>query len=187
MASTNSWTLELESKVSAPRKFRACVMDWHTLAPKLAPHVIDNAHHVEGDGGIGTVRHYNCGSAVPFNTMKKKVEFLNVDKCKCKYAIECDGVETSTWNIKMKPAANGGSVAKVLSNHKNNKIANYGLSEIHVPNKMKPAANGGSMAKVECTSKSMQANDMMLKAKESAAEMFKSVEAYLIANPNAYN
>jgi hypothetical protein len=62
MASTNSWTLELESKVSAPRKFRACVMDWHTLAPKLAPHVIDNAHHVEGDGGTGTVRHYNCGS-----------------------------------------------------------------------------------------------------------------------------
>jgi hypothetical protein len=62
MASTNSWTLELESKVSAPRKFRAYVMDFHTLAPKLAPHVIDNAHHVEGDGGAGTVIHYNCGS-----------------------------------------------------------------------------------------------------------------------------
>ncbi|XP_047078459.1 pathogenesis-related protein 1-like [Lolium rigidum] len=152
MASTNSWTLELESKVSAPRKFRACVMDWHTLAPKLAPHVIDNAHHVEGDGGIGTVGHYNCGSAVPFNAMKKKVEFLDVDKCECKYTIECDGVETSTWNIKMKPTANGGSVAMV-----------------------------------ECTSKGAHANDMMLKAKESAAEMFKSVEAYLIANPNAYN
>jgi hypothetical protein len=89
---------------------------------------------------------------VPFNAMKKKVEFLDVDKCECKYTIECDGVETSTWNIKMKPTTNGGSVAIV-----------------------------------ECTSKGVQANDMMLKAKESAAEMFKTVEAYLIANPNAYN
>jgi hypothetical protein len=62
MASTNSWTLELESQVSAPRKFRATVMDWHNLAPKLAPHIVDSAHHVEGDGGIGSVRHYKCGS-----------------------------------------------------------------------------------------------------------------------------
>jgi hypothetical protein len=64
MASTNSWTLELESRVSAPRKFRATVMDWHTLAPKLAPHIVDSAHHVEGDGGIGSVRHYNCSSGM---------------------------------------------------------------------------------------------------------------------------
>jgi hypothetical protein len=84
--------------------------------------------------------------------MKKKVEFLDVDKCECRYTIECDGVETSTWNIKMKPTANGGSVAKV-----------------------------------ECTSKGAEAKDMMLKAKDSAAEMFKTVEAYLIANPDAYN
>ncbi|XP_047078460.1 pathogenesis-related protein 1-like [Lolium rigidum] len=152
MASTNSWTLELESKVSAPRKFRAVAMDWHTLAPKLAPHIVESAHHVEGDGGVGSVRHYNCGSAIPFNVMKKKVEFLDVDKCECRYTLECDGVETSTWSIKMMPTSNGGSVAKV-----------------------------------ECTSKGVQDNDMMLKAKDSAAEMFKNVEAYLIANPDAYN
>ncbi|KAM0855495.1 hypothetical protein ACQ4PT_049738 [Festuca glaucescens] len=152
MASTNRWTLKLESQVSAPRKFRATVMDWHNLAPKLAPHIVDSAHHVEGDGGVGSVRHYNCGSAVPFNSMKKKVEFLDVEKCECKYTIECDGIETSTWNIKMKPTANGGSVATV-----------------------------------ECTSKGVEAKDMMLKAKDSAAEMFKTVEAYLIANPSAYN
>jgi hypothetical protein len=64
MASTNSWTLELESRVAAQRKFRACVMDWHNLAPKLAPHIFDSAHHAEGDGGIGSVRHYNCNSGM---------------------------------------------------------------------------------------------------------------------------
>jgi hypothetical protein len=43
------------------------------------------------------------------------------------------------------------------------------------------------VATVECTSKGMEAKDMMLKAKDSAAEIFKTVEAYLIANPDAYN
>ncbi|KAM0924270.1 hypothetical protein ACQ4PT_004916 [Festuca glaucescens] len=107
MASTNSWTLELESRVATQRKFRACVMDWHNLAPKLAPYIFNNAHHAEGDGGIGSVRHYNCNSAMPFNIMKKKVEFLDVDKCECKYTIECDGTETATFNVKVKPTANG--------------------------------------------------------------------------------
>ncbi|KAM0924268.1 hypothetical protein ACQ4PT_004914 [Festuca glaucescens] len=152
MASTNSWTLELESKVAASRKFRACVMDWHNLAPKLAPHIFDSAHHAEGDGGIGSVRHYNCNSAMPFKVMKKKVEFLDVDKCECKYTIECDGTDTATFNVKVKPTANGGSVAKV-----------------------------------ECTYKGVEGKDKMLKAKDSVAEMFNTAEAYLIANPDAYN
>ncbi|XP_071678691.1 pathogenesis-related protein 1-like [Lolium perenne] len=119
MASTNSWTLELESKVSAPRMLR------------------EMAASAASDTTI---------------VAQKKVEFLDVDKCECRYTLECDGVETSTWSIKMKPTTNGGSVAKV-----------------------------------ECTSKGVQDNDMMLKAKDSAAEMLKNVEAYLIANPDAYN
>ncbi|KAK1564065.1 hypothetical protein QYE76_026408 [Lolium multiflorum] len=89
---------------------------------------------------------------MPFNVIKKKVEFHDVDKCECKYTIECDGIDTSTWNIKMKPTS-----------------------------------NGGSMAKVECKSKGVEGKDMMLKANDSAAEMFKTVEAYLIANPDPYN
>ncbi|KAM0870395.1 hypothetical protein ACQ4PT_040027 [Festuca glaucescens] len=150
MASTNSWIHESKSEVAVPRMFRACVMDCHTLAPKLAPHIIDNAHHVEGDGGVGSIRHYNCGSSVPFNVVKKKIDFLDVDKCECKYTIECDSIEMATWNIKIKPTANGGCVAKV-----------------------------------ECTYKGANGKDMMLKAKDSGTDMFKTVEAYLIANPDA--
>ena len=62
MASTNSWTLEIESPVAAPRLFRAGVMDWHTLAPKLAPHIVASAHPVEGEGGVGSVRQFNFTS-----------------------------------------------------------------------------------------------------------------------------
>ncbi|KAM3370440.1 hypothetical protein ACQJBY_018017 [Aegilops geniculata] len=64
MASTNSWTHEIESSVAAPRLFRAGVMDWHTLAPKLAPHIVASAHPVEGEGGIGSVRQFNFTSGV---------------------------------------------------------------------------------------------------------------------------
>ncbi|KAM0906561.1 hypothetical protein ACQ4PT_016697 [Festuca glaucescens] len=149
MASTNSWTLELESQVDAPRHFRACALDWHTLAPKLAPHAIDSAHLVEGDGNI---RQFNFTSAMPFNVVKEKLEFLDVDKCECKYTIECDGVETAMWNIKVKPTANGGSVANV-----------------------------------ECTYKQLPGKDEFLKAKDTITNMFKTAEAYLITNPEAYN
>jgi hypothetical protein len=62
MASTDSWTLEIESPVAAPRLFKAGVMDWHTLAPKLAPHIIASAHAVEVEGGVGSVRQFNFTS-----------------------------------------------------------------------------------------------------------------------------
>ena len=62
MASASSWTLEIPSPVAAPRLFRAAVMDWHTLAPKVASHVVASAHPVEGDGGVGSVRQFNFTS-----------------------------------------------------------------------------------------------------------------------------
>ena len=62
MASANSWTLEIASPVAAPRLFRAAVMDWHTLAPKVASLVVASAHPVEGEGGVGSVRQFNFTS-----------------------------------------------------------------------------------------------------------------------------
>jgi hypothetical protein len=59
---SNSWTLEIPSPVAAPRLFRAAVMDWHNLAPKVASHVVTSAHPVEGDGGVGSVRQFNFTS-----------------------------------------------------------------------------------------------------------------------------
>jgi hypothetical protein len=62
MASASSWTLEIASPVAAPRLFRAAVMDWHTLAPKLVADVVASAHPVEGEGGVGSVRQFNFTS-----------------------------------------------------------------------------------------------------------------------------
>jgi hypothetical protein len=68
MASTDSWTLEIESPVAAPRLFKAGVMDWHTLAPKLAPHIIASAHPIKGEGGVGSVRQFNFTSGTKHHT-----------------------------------------------------------------------------------------------------------------------
>ncbi|KAM0899195.1 hypothetical protein ACQ4PT_021490 [Festuca glaucescens] len=160
MASTNSWTLEIESPVAAPRLFRAAVLDWHTLAPKLAPHIVASAHLVEGEGSIGSVRQFNFTSAMPFSVMKEKLEFLDVEKCECKSTlIEGGGIgmaiETATSHIKVEATAGGGSVVKVESTYK-----------------LLPG---------------VEVKDEITKAKDSVTNIFKGAEAYLITNPDAYN
>ncbi|GJN31217.1 hypothetical protein PR202_gb19583 [Eleusine coracana subsp. coracana] len=160
MASANSWTLEIASPVAAPRLFRAAVMDWHTLAPKLAPHVVASAHPVEGDGGIGNVRQFNFTSGLPFGYMKEKLEFLDADKCECKSTlIEGGGIgvaiETATSHIKVESAADEWSLVKVDSTYK-----------------LLPG---------------VEVKDEIAKAKESVTAIFKAAEAFLIANPEAYN
>ena len=62
MASTRSWTLEIASPVAALLLFCAAVLDWHTLAPKVASHVVASAHPVEGDGAVGSIRQFNFTS-----------------------------------------------------------------------------------------------------------------------------
>ncbi|XP_047086526.1 pathogenesis-related protein 1-like [Lolium rigidum] len=160
MASTNSWTLKIESPVAADRLFRAAVLDWHTLAPKLAPHIVASAHPVEGEGSIGSIRQFNFTSAMPFSVMKEKLEFLDVEKCECKSTlIEGGGIgtaiETATSHIKVEATASGGSVVKVESTYK-----------------LLPG---------------MEVKDEITKAKDSVTNIFKGAEAYLIANQDAYN
>ncbi|XP_020152344.1 pathogenesis-related protein 1 isoform X2 [Aegilops tauschii subsp. strangulata] len=160
MASTKSWTHEIESPAAAPRLFRASVMDWHTLAPKLVPQIVASAHAVEGEGGVGSVRQFNFTSAMPFNLMKERLEFLDADKCECKSTLIegggiSTGIETATSHIKVEWAANGGSVVKVESTYK-----------------LLPG---------------VEVQDEITKAKGYVTAIFKAIEAYLIANPDAYN
>ncbi|CAM0872811.1 unnamed protein product [Alopecurus aequalis] len=160
MASTNSWTVEIESPVAAPRLFRAAVLDWHTLAPQLASHIVVSAHPVEGEGSIGSVRQFNFTSAMPFSLMKEKLEFLDQNKCECKSTlIEGGGIgtaiETATSHIKVEPTASGGSVVKVESTYK-----------------LLPG---------------VEVKDEITKAKDSVTNIFKAAETYLVANPDAYN
>jgi hypothetical protein len=82
MASTNSWTVEIESPVAAQRLFRAGVMDWHTQAPKLAPHIVATAHPIEGEGNIGSVRQFNFTSGTRTTHLVMYTHFTSSPKAK---------------------------------------------------------------------------------------------------------
>jgi Pathogenesis-related protein Bet v 1 family len=56
---SSSWTTEIEAAVPAPRLFKAAILDWHNLAPKIAPEKIVSAAPVEGDGNVGSIRQFN--------------------------------------------------------------------------------------------------------------------------------
>jgi len=56
--------------------------------------------------------------------------------------------------------------------------------------KVEPAAGGGSLVKVDSTYKllpGVEVKDEIAKAKESVTAIFKAAEAFLVANPDAYN
>lgn len=47
---------EYTSTISAPRLFKAFVLDGDNLIPKIAPQAIKQTDILEGDGGVGTVK-----------------------------------------------------------------------------------------------------------------------------------
>ncbi|KAJ1297536.1 hypothetical protein BS78_01G383800 [Paspalum vaginatum] len=159
-SSSNSWTVEITSPVAAQRLFRAAVMDWHTLAPKLASHAVASAHIVQGDACVGSVRRFDFTSAMPFGFVKERLEFLTADKGECRSTIVEGGgigvvIETATSHIKVEPTADGGSAVKVSSAYK-----------------LMPG---------------VEAEDEIARAKDSVTAIFKAAEAYLVANPDAYS
>ena len=97
---------------------------------------------------------------MPFSVMKERLELLDDEKCECKSTL-----------------IEGGGIGSAIE-----------TATSHI--KVEPAANGGSVVKVDSTYKllpSVEVNDKITKAKESVAAIFKAAEAYLIANPDAYN
>ena len=61
-----TWSVEVESCVSASRMFKAAILDWHNLGPKVAPEVIVSGTGVEGEGGVGSVRELKFTSGSSF-------------------------------------------------------------------------------------------------------------------------
>lgn len=97
---------------------------------------------------------------MPFSFMKERLDFLDVDKCECKNTL----VEGGGIGVAVETAAS------------------------HI--KVEPAAGGGSVVKVESTYKLLPGVDVKgeeVKAKEAVTAIFKGAEAYLVANPDAYN
>ncbi|KAJ1699325.1 hypothetical protein LUZ63_007837 [Rhynchospora breviuscula] len=156
---SSNWSCEIESAVPAPRLFRAAMMDWHNLAPKLASDKIVSAAAVEGDGSVGSVRQFNFAPGMPFTHVKERFDFIDIGKFEVKTSlIEGGGIGTHVESASARTIfvpKDGGSVVKVVGTYK-----------------PLPGANTEEEAE---------------RVKGSMIGIIKTAEAYLLANPDAYN
>nr|AAD17336.1 intracellular pathogenesis-related protein PR-107 [Lilium longiflorum] len=154
------FSLEIESPVAASRMFKAALVDWHNLGPKLAPEILVSGSIVEGESGaVGGVRQLNFSSVMPFSYVKERLDFIDHEKFEVKVSAVEGGhlgtiLESASAHFQIKPTASGGCVVKVVTE-----------------SKLKPGAVSG---------------DDEAKAKEAMVMLFKAAEAYLVANPDAY-
>ena len=152
---------ETVSVIPPARLFKALVLDSDNLIPKVAPQAIKSVEILEGNGGPGTVKKSSFGEGSNYKYVKHQVDGLDAENFTYSYSmIEGDAL---------------GDVVEKIS---------YEI-------KLVGSADGGSV--VKSTSKYHTKGDHEIKeenvkeGKEKASHLFKAIEAYLLANPDAYN
>ncbi|KAJ6832201.1 pathogenesis-related protein 1-like [Iris pallida] len=149
---------EIQSPVAPSRLFKASMVDWHNLGPKVMPEMIASAATVSGDGSAGSIRQINFTSAMPYTYMKDRLDLIDHGQKECKYTLVEGGelgkkFETASIHFKFMPAGDGSAV-KVVATGKS------------VP--------GAAVEKDQA------------EAKESVTALIKAAEAYLLSNLAAY-
>ncbi|KAM3755652.1 hypothetical protein ACB098_02G055800 [Castanea mollissima] len=157
------FTYETETtSIIAPAKlFKAFVLDGDNLIPKVAPHAIKSAEIIEGNGGPGTIKKITFGEGSQFKYVKHRIDEIDhVNFTYCYSVIE------------------GDALSEVLE-----KIS-YEIKIVSSP-------DGGSILKSTSKYHTKGEHDIkeeQVKAgKEKAAGLFKAIESYLLAHPDAYN
>ncbi|XP_022761238.1 major allergen Pru av 1-like [Durio zibethinus] len=165
------FTYESEVVTSIPpaKMFKACILDGDKLIPKVVPQAFKSVEYIEGNGEPGSIKKVTFGEGYlifaflyagsQFNHVKQKIEALDKENFVYSYSIiEGDALMNT-------------------------------LEKITYETKLEPSAAGGSICKT--TSKYYTIGDLQLKeeeikaGKEKASGMFKAIEAYLLANPDA--
>ncbi|KAH6770289.1 hypothetical protein C2S52_015092 [Perilla frutescens var. hirtella] len=154
-----TYDIEIPSSIPAAKMFKAMVLDADTLIPKIMPQAIKNVEILEGDGAVGTVKVIHFGEGSQYKSVKHRVEAIDKENL------------TQTYNI-----VEGDALSGVIES-----------ITYHI--KIVPTEDGGSICKnrsiyntkgdVEIT------EDKIKEGKEKAMAMFKAIEAYLHANPDA--
>ncbi|XP_058083250.1 major strawberry allergen Fra a 1.08-like [Magnolia sinica] len=154
------FSFEFPSPVAPARIFKASVLDIHNLAPKIMPEVVSSACLLQGDGGVGSVKHFKFTDAIPYTHVNERVDLLDKDNFEYKYTVT-DGADvgskliSAVYHVKFETASNGGSVCKVTAEYHTASGVEYTEEELNV-------------------------------GKEGVKGMFKGVEEYLLKNGEAY-
>nr|ADL09408.1 pathogenesis-related protein 10 [Crocus sativus] len=159
---TVTWSHEIESSADPAPLFKASMLDWHNLAPKIWPDIVVSSTAVSGGGNhsIGSVRQLNFAPGVrPFAFVKERLDFIDMEKLECKSSLVEGGLigvklESISFHYKFEAASNGGCIVKLTVT-------------------LKTLAGAVAEGETEST-------------KEGVTKRIKAVEAYLLANPTAY-
>nr|CAD33532.1 pathogenesis-related protein PR10A [Datisca glomerata] len=155
-----TYVTDATSVIPPPKVFKAFVLDADQLIPKIVPQAIKGTGIIEGDGGPGSIKKITFGEGSEYKYMKHRIDVLDKENFIYSYTIiEGDAI--------------GDKIEKV-----ENEV------------KIEASPTGGSILK--STSKYYTKDDYELKedeikaGKEKALGLFKAIESYLLANPNAY-
>ncbi|XP_059434439.1 major allergen Pru ar 1-like [Corylus avellana] len=151
---------EFTSPIPAPKLFKALILDADNLLPKLLPQAIKSIETVEGDGGPGTIKKITIAEGTHIKHLKHRIDAVEEEKLTYSYTlIEGDDLldKFESISYEIKFESSPDGGAKCTN-----------LSKYHP----KPG---------------VQINEKEIKAsKEKGMAVYRAVEAFLLANPEAY-
>ncbi|KAH7843334.1 hypothetical protein Vadar_015324 [Vaccinium darrowii] len=154
-----TYDTEVPCSIPPARIFKAFVLDADTLIPKIMPQVFKSVETVDGDGGAGTIKLITLGEGYAYKTLKHRIDAIDKENFTYSSTV-IDGPE-------------------LMDN----------FESISYQTKIVAGPDGGSIYKIRSiyqTKGDAQVNEEDIKAgKDKASFLFKAVEAYLLANPDA--
>ncbi|XP_068659286.1 major strawberry allergen Fra a 1-3-like [Aristolochia californica] len=153
------FSFELESPVNAARIFKAAVLDSQSVMPKAMPQVVSSASLLQGDGGVGSVKQFKFTEIVPLSHVNQRIDVLDETNLEYKYTV----TEGSYLGTKVTSAL------------------------YHI--KIEPSAGGSickASAEYETTEEVELTEEEINIGKDGLLGTIKAVEAFLLANPDAY-
>ncbi|OWM88127.1 major allergen Pru ar 1-like [Punica granatum] len=154
-----TYTQEFKTPVAPAKMFKALIVDSHNLIPKVAPQGIKSIDFIEGDGGVGSIKQTNFADGGHIKWLKHRIDAIDVEKLVCKYTL----------------------IDSDISFDKIEKV----VYEVKFE-----AADGGCVCKMTSeyhTKEGVELKEEEIKqGKDKAMGLYKVVEEYLLANPDAY-
>lgn len=153
-----TYDMEIPSKIPAPKLFKAFILDGDKLVPKVLPHAIKCVKILEGDGCAGTIKEVTFGEGSHHKCVKQRVDAIDKENFTYSYTIiEGDDLMDKFESI------------------------SYHIKIVACP-------DGGSICKnrsIYTTKGDCKVSEEEIKSgKEKASEIFKAIEAYLLAHPD---
>ncbi|KAF8041656.1 hypothetical protein BT93_A0298 [Corymbia citriodora subsp. variegata] len=155
-----TFDFEITSPIPLAKMFKAAILDADNLLPKVLPQAVKSIEVLEGDGGPGTIKLMTFGEGGPYKAAKHKVEALDKENFTyCYSIIEGEMLGTTFEKISYE--------VKITASPEGGSV-------------LKSTSRYFTIGEVNITEEEIKAG------KEKASAMVKAVEAYLVANPDAY-